>query len=421
MDYVIKIVEQSGKDLTDYQVKVEITNPDFFSKCTDQKYIEFYDEDKQTLLSHYTELFDIANKIAVFWVKVPSIPANGTKMIYLNINTERTEDLSDPSKVFDLWDDFSGDSLDTTKWEVEFRGNSYNIQDGILHIDDSDSGNDKSLFYSKNTVDKPVIVEMRARGSNSRIGTLAVDKAQDFIRWHWITKDDHNSLDDYKYSDTTQRIEYYQVAFTTYENEWHYFKTIFNGDYAKGYVRNEQRGTESTVEYTFGRSLGTYQVGFACYATVMDVDWIKVRKYTEPEPCVTVIRLGATPTYDLKLKIAQALAGEATTILDTDPKIRLLSGTDIIKELSLTAKTVYKDATNNRVVVAFLFVDDSSDEYTADNLELLFTKDNTEYVAFKSSKSFTKVADKRLPLRWEIYLPYDVDVCTYEETMITCL
>ena len=64
MDYVIKIVEQSGKDLTDYQVKVEITNPDFFSKCTDQKYIEFYDEDKQTLLSHYTELFDIANKIA---------------------------------------------------------------------------------------------------------------------------------------------------------------------------------------------------------------------------------------------------------------------------------------------------------------------------------------------------------------------
>ena len=65
--------------------------------------------------------------------------------------------------------------------------------------------------------------------------------------------------------------------------------------------------------------------------------------------------------------------------------------------------------------------DYSSDEYTADNLELLFTKDNVEYVAFKSSKSFTKVADKRLPLRWEIYLNYDVDVCTYEETMIGCL
>jgi len=421
MDYAIKIVEQSGKDLTDYQVKVEITDEEFFNKCVDQKYVEFYDEDKQTLLAHYTELFDTANKIAVFWVKVPSIPANGTKYIYLNINTERTEDLSDPSKVFDLWDDFSGDSLDTSKWEVEFRGNSYSVSNGILHIDDSDSGTDKSLFYSKNTVDKPVIVEMRARGSNSRIGTLAVDKAQDFIRWHWLWLGDKNGLSDVKYSDTTQSIESYGVDFTTYENEWHYFKTIFNGDHAKGYVRNEQRGIESTVEYTFGRSLGTYQVGFACYYTVMEVDWIKVRKYTDPEPSVTVIRLRATPTYELKLKIAQALAGETTTILDTDPKIRLLSGTDIIKELSLTAKTVYKDATNKRVVVAFLFVDDSSDSYTTDNQELLFTKDSTEYVAFKSSKTFTKVADKRLPLRWEIYLPYDVDVCTYEETMIGCL
>ena len=151
------------------------------------------------------------------------------------------------------------------------------------------------------------------------------------------------------------------------------------------------------------------------------VDWIAVRKYTDPEPSVTVIRLGTTPTYDLKLKIAQALSGESDTILDTDPKLRLLSGSNIIKELSLTAKTVYKDATNSRVVVAFLFVDDSSDSYTTDNQELLFTKDNTEYVAFKSSKTFTKEADKRLPLRWEIYLPYDVDVCTYEETMIGCL
>ncbi|RKX42709.1 MAG: hypothetical protein DRP27_09075 [Thermotogae bacterium] len=151
------------------------------------------------------------------------------------------------------------------------------------------------------------------------------------------------------------------------------------------------------------------------------IDWIRVRKYTDPEPSVTVIKLGATPTYELKLKIAQALAGETTTILDTDPKLRLLSGTDIIKELSLTAKTVYKDSANNRVVVAFLFVDDSSDSYTTDNQELLFTKDSTEYVAFKSSKSFTKEANKRLPLRWEIYLPYDVDVCTYEESMVTCL
>ena len=293
IEYEITIDNSNNpNDLTDYQILLEINNDEqFFEDCNYNKiYLEFYDEDKTTLLNHYVEEWDTENYNAKIWIKVPNIPANSTKKIYLKINVERTEDLSNPNAVFDLWDVFEGDSLDTEKWEVEFRGNSYSVSDGILHIDDSDSGEDKSLFYSKKTIDKPFIVEMRARGSNSRIGTLAVDKAQDFIRWHWLWLGNKNALSDVKYSDTTQSIESYEVDFTTYENEWHYFKTIFDGDHAKGYVRNEQRGTESTVEYTFGRSLGTYQVGFACYYTVMEVDWIKVRKYTDPEPTVTYTR-----------------------------------------------------------------------------------------------------------------------------------
>ena len=107
MDYKIIIDNsQNNNTLTDYQVMVKITDPAFFSKCTEQKFVEFYDEDKQTLLNHYTEKFDKANNIAIFWVKVPNIPANGIKTIYLKINTSRTEDLSNGEAVFEFFDDF---------------------------------------------------------------------------------------------------------------------------------------------------------------------------------------------------------------------------------------------------------------------------------------------------------------------------
>jgi len=410
MDYAIKIVEQSGKDLTDYQIRVEITDPDFFSKCTDQKYVEFYDEDKQTLLSHYTELFDTANKIAIFWVKVPSIPANGTKYIYLNINTERTEDLSDPEAVFDFFDDFEGDSLDTNKWSF-IEGSSVQVANSEVTLSGSTTSISTRLYktFTINTV-----AEFKAKMSGSGATYFGFSDydgstANGFILVHLIY-----GFSVRKGSNSTTLTRHTSVS------EYHAWEIRRIGSdkvefYADGQYDNGIQDATYVPDFDLPLLLRNYG------SDTLVCDWVRVRKYTEPEPSVTVIRLGATPTYELKLKIAQALAGETTTILDTDPKIRLLSGTDIIKELNLTAKTVYKDATNKRVVVAFLFVDDSSDSYTTDNQELLFTKDNVEYVAFKSDKSFTKEANKRLPLRWEIYLNYDVDVCTYEETMVTCL
>jgi len=409
MGVIVTITEQSGNDLLDYPIRVEITDPQFFEECPNQKYIECYFQDG-SWIPHHTELFDPANNKAVIWVKVPQIPANGTVKVFIKVNPTRTEDLSNPDAVFDLWDDFSGTELDTTKWEVEFRGNSYNIQDGILHIDDGDSGEAKSLFYSKRTVDKPIIVEMRARGSISRIGTLAVDKAQDFIRWHWITKDDHNKLEDFKYSDTTQSIESYEVGFTTYENEWHYFRTIFNGDYVKGYVRNEQRGTESTVEYTFGRSLGTYQVGFACYYTVMEVDWIRARKYTEPEPSVTVEYVQETVTYTdyFYWGMAKMLSGVIANFMQLPIKMEIYSGGNLIKTLSLKEISTITDAENKYIISVLKFEDDSSDSYQTDK-QIVYVTDpngNTRKLA-ESTYVFIKMAELPLLLGFEIRIPYE--------------
>jgi len=110
----------NSNDLTDYQILLEIVNDStFFEDCeNEQKYLEFYDTDKSTLLNHFVEEFDTTNKNAKIWIKVPSIPANSTKTIYLKINKSRTTDLSNPDNVFDFYDDFEDGVIDETKWTI---------------------------------------------------------------------------------------------------------------------------------------------------------------------------------------------------------------------------------------------------------------------------------------------------------------
>ena len=271
------------------------------------------------------------------------------------------------------------------------------------------------------------VVETKTKQLADKTNLIMISSGLDYatnpIQWIAINRNDAKSSTYFVAGGNILGTDNIAVTSKPLDNQYHVFSIIVTTSYFRFLIDYEKVRDDISHSVT---DLNLYITAIRNWDTTSStkagvVDWVRVRKYTDPEPSVTVIRLGTTPTYELKLKIAQALAGETTTILDTDPKLRLLSGTDIIKELSLTAKTVYKDSVNNKVVVAFLFVDDSSDSYTTDNQELLFTKDSMEYVAFKSSKTFTKVADKRLPLRWEIYLPYDVDVCTYEETMISCL
>jgi hypothetical protein len=104
--------------LTDYQVPLIIDNdPQFFADADNrQATIRFYDEDKITPLNHCTWYWGIAAYDATLWIKIPSIPANSIKKVYLKLDKNLIEDVSDPEVVFDFYDDF--DTFDTTKWGI---------------------------------------------------------------------------------------------------------------------------------------------------------------------------------------------------------------------------------------------------------------------------------------------------------------
>jgi len=115
----ITIAEQSGSTLTDYQVKIELNSSNFdFSKANaDGSDIRFTADDGETLLPYWIEKWDNVSEEAVIWVKVPSIPANGSVTIYMYYGNPSAVSESDGEAVFEFFDDFEdGDSIDTSKW-----------------------------------------------------------------------------------------------------------------------------------------------------------------------------------------------------------------------------------------------------------------------------------------------------------------
>ncbi|MCK5109449.1 MAG: DUF2341 domain-containing protein, partial [Methanosarcinales archaeon] len=153
----ITIQENSGEALHDYQVLVALDGCDFPGEAQpDGDDIRFTDADGREL-SYWIEEFDAGSERAKIWVKVPLIPANGEAGITMWYGNPGAESESDGDAVFEFFDDFEGNDLDRSKWDLN-RGDSHiYISNGVLtwhivhgeHIDIST----KSTFVMPFAVD----------------------------------------------------------------------------------------------------------------------------------------------------------------------------------------------------------------------------------------------------------------------------
>jgi hypothetical protein len=99
---LITVTEYSGKDLIDFQVKVNISwDPDMKPYFAD---IRFVDADQTTQLSYWLE--PLRGPTAIFWVKIPFIPASGVKTMYMYYGNPLAAGASDVHNTFIFGDDF---------------------------------------------------------------------------------------------------------------------------------------------------------------------------------------------------------------------------------------------------------------------------------------------------------------------------
>ena len=113
----ITVTEQSGNDLTDYQVLIELnsTNFDFSHANSDGSDVRFHDGNN--LLNYWIEKWNSVNQEAKIWVKVPSIPTNSSVSFHMYYGNPNAVSASNGEDTFEFFDDFEDNSINTSKWE----------------------------------------------------------------------------------------------------------------------------------------------------------------------------------------------------------------------------------------------------------------------------------------------------------------
>jgi hypothetical protein len=219
------------------------------------------------------------------WVKVPSIPANGTATIYMHYGNPEATSASDAEAVFEFFDDFEGANLDTNKWAL-VDSSGWEVADGMLKGADTSGRIQPKVLFDKST---PMAVETRAMfksepGNGYQVlGTYKSSSDSAGILFHpgneyyrndssWINWGSSVPSDTWFIID--QAITNGEVKFTTKREGDGY---TYKQDVLTNSVDNEP--------ITLGERYDDVLTGQGYEAYW---DWISARQYTSPEPIIVV-------------------------------------------------------------------------------------------------------------------------------------
>jgi len=288
---------QNPNNLIDYQILVTLDTQSLISQgkmksdCGD---IRFTDSDRTTLLNYWVESGTCNSQNTFIWVKVPLIPGNSNKTIYLWYGNPNAISLSNGDLVFEFFDDFDGNTLNTSKWTVNgydgFWGVFYSVSNSMLTI------------WSDN---RWRILRMnRNFGPNDTIAIEVKFRKTAASAWHVNYLVQHNGanhnrlgLSDEHYPGDDMGIQlvvnnnwYYPKNFGSFSNNVWYISRIIKKDSTTLYldVLTSNRGFINSYETTqsaWSSVIWTW-VTWQFHNTNVTYDWVFVRKYTNPEPII---------------------------------------------------------------------------------------------------------------------------------------
>ncbi|RLG06230.1 MAG: hypothetical protein DRN59_03360 [Thaumarchaeota archaeon] len=293
----VTIQENAGQDLADYQVKLVIhyssgtdSGSDIYlnEKCrSDFGDIRLTDS-SGNLLPYWMEE-KVYSDYAVFWVKVPSIPANGTADIYIYYGNPDAVYDGDPRQVFDWFDQFETDTLgnytaatlkdpDGSKWGWDSENK---MVKGL-----EDAGKDHFILKNDLSLENYAIkTKVKTSESGSYhgyagvcIGHTDTDNGATILLYPY-----HNVIRLHERSGGTDYDT--DVDFSCSYDKFYVLEARRYGASVKVYVDGELKASFTLTHYTTsgapsGLSHGNYYAWF---------DYLIIRKYVDPEPSISTI------------------------------------------------------------------------------------------------------------------------------------
>ncbi|AKB17166.1 MULTISPECIES: DUF2341 domain-containing protein [unclassified Methanosarcina] len=304
----IVITENSGTNLTGYQVPINLDSSNFnFSQAkTDGSDLRFFSGGRT--LNYWIETWDPEAEKALLWVRIPFLPANRSITLLIKCGNPAAEAVSNGENTFEFFDGFEGDKLQRLEWNAESAGGGLvEVKNGICNVSAPKvHAYDSSLIYSKDSFDINsmfVVKRMKVTTGKDERGPLLRQGFIDQInsrkneikhetefanesRVRWETsyrKERFNSFDL-----TNVRIpegEWYTSGIAWYEeNDTRNIAWFKNGvrDPKMDYASNDYVTNLPMHVYLYAASYSdaSKNTGY------MAVDYAFVRKFVEPEPTV---------------------------------------------------------------------------------------------------------------------------------------
>jgi len=325
----IPIINSSSNNLTDYQVKIKVgytatssANVDCGGNCqTDFDDIRFVSSDEKSVLNYWRESYSTSG-IAVFWVKIPSLPANSTTTIYMYYGNPDAEYEGSGEKTFIFFDDFSGDL--STKWTslsnaTTIATTSAHYGGKVLSVGGSGSTNGSafvrsSYFYGRDVAARILVYDLGSGVSGSEdadLGFLAryVDANNYLFGEHDTDVGFH--MNQVVSGNQTQLAvnsgDYIQF------NQWEWQEWIFWGTSAEDHkAKHWNYATPEPSTYSLTASTVSYfssgVIGLRTFDGQALIDVIFLRKYNSIEPTI------GTPGSEETAQTAQWLGPENTKV-----------------------------------------------------------------------------------------------------------
>ena len=279
----IKITEQSGNNLSDYQVLIELNSSNFdFSKAkSDGSDIRFLLPSGKSI-PYWIESWDKSGQNAKVWVKVPSLPANSSTVIYMYYGNPSASSESNISATFLVGKDFN----DGTTQGLTVDGGSFTVDNDpekgyVLMATDTSTANKGR--WTEPTFGDDIVVE----------GWFKWDSTAGWIHIMIINSDGDGYSGSYAGNEILiRRINDYPVG-SSIDN----LATASAPSNSNWNEFNFTRKSDGSMEFCFlGICISATDTTYSgpwqltVWSGPANHKWedLRVRKYTSPEPTLTV-------------------------------------------------------------------------------------------------------------------------------------
>lgn len=334
----ITIQENSGNNLTDYQVFLNISYSPHMQEDFDDLRFTYKNSTGEYEIPYWIENYT-SSKFAEVWIKVPYIQANSNATVYMYYGNSQALSKSNGTTTLLIYDEFTNNA---NNWNCY--ATSCCVIDGVYSIYKSSAGGSEWANYTTK-IPFYTISEVKVRLGNSttdgynanfgfKIGSSSKGGASIYV--------DEDKLDRV-YNGTAKK----DVSNSRTENTWYVFILKINsshitlGNIGKTHLTlgNEIVSILNTREnelYDFCLGVGADAYG----VDVAEYDYVLVRRITDPEPTYS---LGQEQSYSNQGNQSQLASSNYTlSITLFNPSSTSLKG------IELSVKTSNKNIYMNR-------------------------------------------------------------------------